>query len=64
MQKKRTFEFLSGGPLEMCQYVKKHLCRNFGQFGQKLEVATELWSFNGKMHCKQALFSAVGEIST
>ena len=23
MQKKRTFEFLSGRPLEMCQYVKK-----------------------------------------
>ena len=38
----RTFVILSGRPLEMCQYLKKHLCSNFGQFGQKLEVATEL----------------------
>ena len=63
-EKKTTFEFLSGHPLEMCQCVKKHLCWNFGQFGQKLEVATELWSFTGKMHCEQAIFSAISEIST
>ena len=48
----------------MCQYVEKHLGKNFGQFGQELAVAMELKSFNGKMHCKHALFSAVGEIST
>ena len=64
MQKKWTFEFLSGRPLERCQYVKKHLCSNFGQFGHKLQVASELLSFNGKMHCKHTLFSAVFEIST
>ena len=63
-KKKWTVEFLSGHPLEMCQCVKKHLCWNFGQFGQKLEVATELQSFNGKMHSKQALFSTVGKMST
>ena len=57
MQKKK---FHSGHPLEMCQSVKQHLCSNFSQIRQKLEVATELESFNGKMHCKQALSSAVG----
>ena len=60
MQKTWTSEFLSGHPLELCQYVKKHLCWNFGKFGQKLEVTTELWNFNGKTHCKQALSWAVG----
>ena len=42
MQKICAFEFLSGHPLEMCQYIKTYLCRNFGQFAPKLVVATEL----------------------
>ena len=39
---RHNFEFFSRCPLSMRQYVNKNLCKNFGQFGQKLEVATEL----------------------
>ena len=43
MQKKKNFWISFGVPsrkVPMCK--KKHLCWNFGQFGQRLEVAFEL----------------------
>ena len=62
--KNMNFWISFGAPSRNVPICKKNRCWNFDQFGQKLEVASELWSFNGKMHCKEVTFFAITEVST